>query len=135
MKGVAIGWRLGAGYKSSGIHVQGIYESINSNDNDVLDRDAYGANVAMKFGEKNTIGVQYLVAKDYKNSSNTGFDMVSVGWTRKLDKRTSMYAMYSQTNNDDNADYQGVDGGHGDEVKTDRGGKPSAFSVGLVFKF
>ncbi len=131
----AKGWRLGAGYKIAGVHVQGIYESITSDDNNVFERDAYGANVAVKLGEKNTLGVQYLVAKDYKNSSDTGADMVSVGWNRKLDKRTSLYAMYSQTNNDSNADYQGVDGGHGDEVKTDPGGKPSAFSVGLVFKF
>lgn len=43
--------------------------------------------------------------------------------------------MYTQTDNDDNANYQGVDGGHGDEVRTDLGGSPSAFSLGLVFKF
>lgn len=131
----AKGVRVGAGATFGGVKVQGIWESIQSDDNPVFERDAYGANVSVKVGDKNKVGVQYLVADDYKNSNNTGAEMISVGWSRKLDKRTSVYAMYSQTDNDANANYQGVDGGHGDEVKTDLGGSPSAFSLGLVFKF
>lgn len=131
----AQGWRLGAGYAFGVVKVQGIYESITSSDNDVFERDAYGGNVSFKLSDRDSLGAQYLVAEDYANSSNTGAEMISAGWTHKLDKRTSVYAMYTQTSNDANADYQGVDGGHGDEVKTDPGGSPRAFSLGLVFKF
>ena len=131
----AQGLRVGAGGEFGPLMVQAIYESTESDDNDVFERDAYGANATFKVSKKDKIGLQWLRAEEYANSSDTGADMVSVGWTRKLDKRTSMYAVYTQTDNESNARYQGVDGGHGDEVRTDLGGTPSAFSLGLVFKF
>ncbi len=131
----AKGVRVGAGFGFGTMKVQAIYESTSSSDSDVLERDAYGANFSMKVGSASTLGLQYLAAGDYKNSSNTGADMMSVGYFTKLDKQTQVYAMYSRTSNDANADYQGIDGGHGDELKTDLGGSPSAFSVGMSFKF
>lgn len=82
----AQGWRVGAGYKIGIVQVQGIYESITSDDNDVFERDAYGGNVSFKLGKKDKVGIQYLVADDYKNSSNTGAEMLSAGWFHKLDK-------------------------------------------------
>ncbi|MCW8829128.1 MAG: hypothetical protein OQK94_08740 [Gammaproteobacteria bacterium] len=39
------------------------------------------------------------------------------------------------TDNDDNAEYQGIDGGHGDELETELGGTPSSLSVGAIYKF
>lgn len=131
----AQGVRVGAAAEFGAMKLQGIYESTKSDDNDVFERDAYGANLTFKVSSKDKLGVQWLRADDYANSSDTGADMISAGWTRKLDKRTSMYAVYTQTDNGSNARYQGVDGGHGDEIKTDLGGNPSAFSLGLVFKF
>lgn len=130
------GIRVGAGFGfGGGMKVQAIYETTSSDDNPVLERDVYGANFAMPVGSAGTLGLQYLAAGDYKNSSNTGATMASIGYFRKLDRQTQVYAMYSQTSNDDGADFQGIDGGHGDEVKTDLGGSPSAFSLGLVYKF
>ena len=52
-----------------------------------------------------------------------------------MDKATQVYAAFTMTDNDSNAEYQGIDGGHGDELTTDPGGSPMAISVGAVYKF
>ena len=76
-----------------------------------------------------------MVADDYKNVSNSGANQLAVGVFNKLDKVTQVYAVYTSTDNDSNAQYQGIDGGHGDELETVAGGNPSALSVGIVYKF
>ena len=53
----------------------------------------------------------------------------------KLDKQTDVYAAFGVTDNDNNARYNGVDGGHGDKVPTVLGGTPSAISAGFQFYF
>lgn len=99
-----------------------------------LERDVYGFNASHKMGN-NTIKLQYIVADDYKGISNSGASHLALGAFKKLDKHTQIYLAYAATDNDANAQYQGVDGGHGDEVKTDLGGSPNALSAGMVFKF
>jgi hypothetical protein len=39
------------------------------------------------------------------------------------------------TDNDDNAQYAAVSGGHGDVVGTSPGGTPNSFSAGFSFAF
>ena len=53
----------------------------------------------------------------------------------KLDKKAQVYLAYGATDNDANAQFQAVDGGHGDEVKTVNGGNPSALTLGMIYKF
>jgi predicted porin len=126
--------RLAASYKMDQLKFGAIYESTDSDD-DVFNRDAYGLNIAYNISKQTDVRGQYMVADDYKNVSNSGANQLAVGVFNKLDKVTQVYAVYTSTDNDSNAQYQGIDGGHGDELETVAGGNPSALSVGIVYKF
>jgi hypothetical protein len=128
------GYRIMLGYKAGFGKVGFIYEDISSNDA-ALDRSVYGLNGIFKLDGGMDIRGQVLVADDSSAGADTGATRFSLGLFKKFDKKTQMYAAYAQTDNDANAKYQGVDGGHGDEVKTENGGTPSAFSVGIIYKF
>jgi len=128
------GYRVMLGYKAGFGKVGFIYEDITSK-NDALDRSVYGVNGIFKIGNGMDIRGQVLVADDSKVGPDTGATRVSVGLFKKYDKQTQLYAAYAQTDNDPNAKYQGIDGGHGDELKTVNGGTPTSFSVGMVYKF
>jgi hypothetical protein len=135
LKGSATdGYRVMAGYKAGFGQVGVIYEDISSKDTS-LDRSVYGLNGKYKLAKGLDLRGQVLVADDSAAGAETGATRVSLGIFKKYDKQTQLYAAYGQTDNDANAKYQGVDGGHGDEVKTENGGTPSAFSVGIIYKF
>ena len=126
--------RLAASYKMDQLKFGAIYESTDSDD-DVFNRDAYGLECAYSISNQTDVPGQYIVAVEYKNVSNSGANQLAVGVFNKLDKVTQVYAVYTSTDNDSNAQYQGIDGGHGDELETVAGGNPSALSVGIVYKF
>lgn len=128
--------RIAAHYKVMGALQLGlIYESINSDTVDEWKRDIVGFNALYKLSNTNDIRIQYLVADDADNSPDTGATKASIGFYHKLDKKAKVYIAYGATTNESNAAYQGVDGGHGDEIKTANGGNPSSVSVGLIYKF
>jgi len=129
------GFRVMGGYKFGFGKVGVIYESISSSDHEEIDRKAYGVNGVFKMGSGLDLRAQVLVADDNAADDDSGATRTSLGVFKKLDKQTQVYAAYGATDNDANAKYQGVDGGHGDEVKTEEGANPSAFSLGLVYKF
>ena len=126
--------RIAASYKMNAVKFGAIYESTDSDD-DVFNRDAYGLNVSYKLNKQTDVRAQYMVADDYKNVDDSGATQLAIGVFNKLDKATQIYAVYTSTDNEDNAQYQGIDGGHGDELETGLGGNPSALSVGIVYKF
>jgi len=135
LKGFATdGYRIMLGYHAGFGKVGFIYEDISSNDVN-LDRSVYGLNGIYKLGKGLDLRGQVLIADDSSAGADTGATRFSLGMFKKYDKQTSMYVAYGMTDNDANAKYQGVDGGHGDEVKTENGGRPSAFSVGMIYKF
>jgi predicted porin len=129
------GWRAAGTYDFGMFKAGLIYESLDSDDSPQFDRDAWGINGSFKIAKHTMIKAQYIVADDYGDVDDSGANMASIGLFNKLDKQTTVYVAYTRTDNDDNAKFQGVDGGHGDEVKTDLGKQPNAFSAGLVFKF
>jgi len=126
--------RLAATYKMNNMKFGVIYESTDSDDN-VYNRDAYGLNALVKLSKATDVRLQYMVADDYKGLADSGATQIALGIFNKLDKVTQIYAAYTNTDNDANVEYQGIDGGHGDELATDLGGNPSALSVGIVYKF
>jgi len=135
LKGSATdGYRIMGGYKASFGKIGLIYEDISSNDT-TLDRSAFGINGVVKLGSGLDLRGQILIADDSAAGANTGATMTTLGLYKKLDKKTKLYAVYTQMDNDSNAAYQGVDGGHGVEVKTDSGATPTAFSLGMIYKF
>ncbi|RMG49739.1 MAG: porin [Gammaproteobacteria bacterium] len=133
--GETTGYRLAARWKASAYSVGAIYEDISTDGtaND-LDRSAWGLNGSFRVG-KVDLRAEYLVADDYEGVSDSGATAASIGAFGKFSKPVGWYVVYTQTANDDNAKYQGVDGGHGDEVKTDLGRTPTSFSAGIIVKF
>ena len=79
--------------------------------------------------------MQYLVADNAANTTDTGGSNISAGTRHELNDKTRIYLAYTATRNDANAKFPAVDGGHGDEVKTVLDGNPDSFSLGIVFKF
>jgi len=131
--------RIGAKYKFGSAQVGAFYESIDTDSNLAAEndwnREATGLNVKFKINKATDIRAQYLVADDADNTTDTGASKLSLGVFHKLDKKAQVYVAYGATDNDANAKFQAVDGGHGDEVKTKNGGNPSAISLGLIYKF
>ncbi|KAB7623173.1 porin [Alkalilimnicola sp. S0819] len=133
------GYRLGAGYDFGRVRVGALYEDYDAGDAGestyTLNRAAYGAHVALKLTGKATLKAQWLHAEDYGNVDDSSADMYAVGGEYKIHPSTTVYAVYTQTRNGEAARYQGVDGGHGDELKTTLGGDPRAIALGLIWIF
>jgi len=125
-----------AGLFKLGTHQLGaIYENIDSDNVNQWKRSAYGVNWKWKFAGRTDFRAQYLVVDSAESLTNTGASRIALGLFHKLDKKAQAYLAYGATDNETNAKFQGVDGGHGDEVKTATGGKPSSISAGLIYKF
>ncbi len=127
--------RVGAKYKFGMAQIGVFYETIDSANKAQWNRDATGLNAKFKISKTTDIRAQYLVVDDADGTTDTGATKVSFGIFHKLDKKAQVYIAYGSTDNDANAKFQAVDGGHGDEVKTVNGGNPSAISLGLIYKF
>lgn len=128
-------YRLAAKWKIASHQIGAIYENIDPNVVNEFSRAAYGVNYKWKFTKNWDMRLQYLVADDAENAADTGGSKIGAGVYHKLNKQTKLYVAYGATANDDNAKFQAVDGGHGDEVKTVNGGSPNSLSLGLEFKF
>ena len=132
-------YRVAASYAAGAHSVGVIFENIDSDGTTAnalaFKRSASGVNWKWKFSDKADFRAQYLVASSADNSTDTGANKLGLGVFYSLDKKAKVYFAYGKTSNDANAQFQAVDGGHGDEVKTVNGGAPSAMSVGMEFKF
>lgn len=126
--------RVAMSYKLASAKVGFIYETIDSDTDTQWTRDALGINLLMGMGKGN-FRAQFLLVDSAEGTSDTGARNISLGYFHNLDKTKHIYLAYSATNNGSNASFQGVDGGHGDEVKTEAGGSPNSISAGLVFSF
>lgn len=127
--------RVAAVYGLGDHQLGAIYEEIDSDTVNEWKRSAYGVNWKWKFIDRTDLRAQYIVVDDADNSPDTGATKVALGVFHRLDKKAEVYAAYGATDNDANAKFQAVDGGHGDEVKTTEGGSPSSVSLGMVYKF
>lgn len=128
-------FRVAAVYGLGDHRLGAIYENIDSDTADEWKRNAFGVNWKWQFTEYTDVRAQYIMVDDADNSPSTAAGKMGLGVFHKLDKKAEVYVAYAMTDNDDNAQFQGVDGGHGDEVKTVNGGSPSALSLGMVYKF
>jgi predicted porin len=128
-------YRLAAVWTISNHRIGAIYEDIDPDVANEFSRAAYGVNWRWQFIKDWDLRIQYLVADNAENTSETGGSNISAGANYKLNKKTNLYLAYTASSNDENARFPAVDGGHGDEVKTVNGGSPSSLSVGMVFNF
>lgn len=127
--------RISVGYKFGFGQVGAIWENIDSDTVAQWKRDVIGVNALFKVAKGTDIRLQYLEADDAEGTTDTGASKIGVGVFHKLDKSMKVYAAYASTDNDANADFKAVDGGHGDEVGGPTGGSPSSVSVGFEYKF
>ncbi|VAW97920.1 hypothetical protein MNBD_GAMMA19-428 [hydrothermal vent metagenome] len=128
-------WRAAAIYQLSTHQLGVIYEDIDSDTVNEWKRSAYGINWKWAFSGRTNIRAQYITVEDAENTEDTSASKIAVGVFHTLDKKAQVYLAYAATDNDANAKFQAVDGGHGDEVKTVAGGNPNSISAGLIYKF
>ncbi len=127
--------RISVAYKFGFGSIGAIWENIDSDTVTQWKRDVIGVNAKFKIGKAGDIRLQYLEADDAEGTTATGANKIGIGYFHKMDKKLQLYAAYGATDNDANADFKAVDGGHGDEVGGPVGGNPSSVSVGMIYKF
>ena len=127
--------RVSVGYKFDFGTIGAIWENIDSDTVAEWKRDVIGVNAKIKVAKDTDIRLQYLEADDAEGTTDTGANKIALGVFHKMDKQLQVYAAYGATDNDANADFKAVDGGHGDEVGGPTGGNPSSISVGMIYKF
>jgi predicted porin len=111
-----------------------LYESVD--DPDAGSRDGVGAWVAFKFGGPWTFKGAYYGVDEYDNAPDTDAAVYSIGADYKMDSATKVYVMASTLDQGNDADYRMGRRGHGDRYRAlQPGGDPSAFSVGVIYKF
>jgi len=127
--------RVSVAYKFGFGTIGAIWENIDSDSVAQWKRDVIGVNAKIKVGKAGDIRLQYLEADDAEGTTDTGANKIAIGYFHKMDKKLQLYAAYGATDNDANAEFKAVDGGHGDEVGGPVGGNPSSLSVGMIYKF
>jgi len=134
------GTKLGLGYKFGATKVGFVHERLND-DNPVTananagTRNAYLLNVAHTMGA-NVIKASYGKASDGATAADTSAKNWTIGVDHNLSKRTSVYALYTKTDNAAGATY-GVGGaGAGGLYNAAAVGEdPRAFSLGMKHSF
>ena len=97
------------------------------------DRETYSVGSRYKINDIHSIKAQYTVTKG--TGANSDASMLGIGYDYQLNKETSLYFAYAQTNNDAATSFQVNGKGHGDAVTPGAGKDPDAISFGLVYKF
>lgn len=129
-------WKIAGSYTFGGATtVTGMYENL---DLGAGDRNAFYLGLAHKMGN-NTFKAAYAQADD-TDAGNDGADYWAVGIDHSLSKRTTVYALYAQVDNDDAGTYSLVSAPHTSNFTTPGtsmgpGGDIDAFSVGIKHNF
>ncbi len=132
-------WKLGFGYtfNHDNTKVNFVYEDLSQDGSTatVIEREAWYLALTHKIAS-NTFKIAYARAGDNDIGGNTGADWFVVGLDHALSKRTTVYALYSGTNNDSGARYGlGTGGSNGAVVNAANGRDLSTFSIGVNHRF
>ena len=142
-------WKIGGSYTFGNFQFGAMWESISSGaigwlGFEPISHDNWMLNGSYTMGN-NVFKVQYLNAGGFDGDSigvlgNSGADMWALGIDHNFSKRTKVYALYAQMNNDGGA-LNGLNGyGLGTGVNffvtpTEGGGNVDGFGVGIQHKF
>lgn len=133
------GTKLGLGWDfKQGTKIGMVYERLSDSRSDQAgSRNAYVLNVAHTMGN-NVIKAQYGKANDGDSAVDTSAKNWAIGVDHNLSKRTSIYALYTKTDNAEGARY-GVGGtkttGMYQPATTGLGEDPRAVSLGVKHSF
>lgn len=130
------GWRLNAGYDFGALRIIALLQE-NRDDGFTKghDRRAWGIGGAWKTGDT-TFKAQYYESRPYDDAPQTGGDLIAIGADHRLSKRTTVYAVYGRTENDDNAGFVPYKEGRNARPPIAENGKTaSGFGIGIVHNF
>jgi predicted porin len=114
--------RFVATYKFSGIQIGALAQSgVEGPDTAAAKEDWIGASLGVKVGSNGKIKAQYIMVEDSRPQPLES-TQVSVGYDHKLDKKTKIYAMYTNLDEDDTS-------GTTDDLEK------SFLGVGFIYKF
>lgn len=142
--GDALLWRMAGRYRTERLTLTGVFEStryaIDRARNSDLNRKAMAFQMAYRLPRDSWFGgwrllTSVMAVTDYKGLDNSGATKVALGLDTQLNRNAKWYWLGTQTRNDDNASFQGVDGTHGDELGTLNGNHPYALSTGMEISF
>ena len=128
--------KAGVGLTFGGTKINAVYEKITDDKpNSDKTRPAIYLGVSQTFG-KETIKLAYAKAGDGEDpATKTGAHEIVAGIDHKFSKRTTVYALYAKTTNDDNATYGLGQSGAGGAYTPAAGLDPSVFSIGINHSF
>ena len=130
-------WRAGVGYTFGNTKLGLAYENNDAENAAGVttnDGDAWYASVAHKMGNI-TLNGAYTKRSDYLSTQNNGADQMTVGVDYNLSKRTMVYALYTQVDNDGTGNNNIGQSSGIATVSTVAGGDASGFSLGMSHKF
>lgn len=129
-------WKAALGYSVDQFAINGIYEKINDK---FLNNDATSWHLSGKFNltTADAIKASYTDLNNHiSGASNSGAKQYTIGYDHKMSVRTTMYALWSKLDNDQNAAYQMGWNSSGTSISNAAFGKsPNAFSVGVKHSF
>jgi predicted porin len=141
-------FRLGFGYTQEGVYTVGFVAEQTSDDLGVGGKDLYGHNAYYVSGKLNigSAGAIKAAVTDAGNigggnTANTGAKQYSLGYDHSLNKRTTLYALYTKLNNESAAGYSfSIYNGTaasigGPSTIAGTGASPSALAVGVLVTF
>jgi predicted porin len=130
-------WKGGVGYAFGNSKINFVYEAIESDEKkSIKSRDAFWGAFSHKFGA-NEVKLAYGKADDSDaDNAKDGADNWSIGIDHNVSKRTKVYAIYTNMDNDEGAGYDLYSGQNKGNYDPRQGGDDiSAFSLGVIHKF
>lgn len=135
-------WKIGASYKVDQFALNAVYEEIEDSLGNAaggMGHDAYYVSGVFNATANDAIKLAYGKAEKTQDDSlaNSGAKQWSIGVDHSLSKRTTVYAMYTQLDNESAASYSlsAATVATGVTAPVGAGADPSAFSFGLKHSF
>ncbi|MDO8369276.1 MAG: porin [Candidatus Nitrotoga sp.] len=129
-------WKIGGGYSVDVFAINGVYEKISNRNGSGSSRGWYLS------GKYNVTSADALklaytdIDHEVGGASNTGAKQYSVGYDHKMSNRTTLYALYTKLDNDNNGNYfLGFNSASTSVSNQGIGQSPSAFSAGMKHSF
>jgi predicted porin len=129
-------WKIGGGYSVDAFALNGVYERI-SNRNGSGDASAWYLSGKYNLTSADALKLAYTDVNNHVNeAANSGAKQYSVGYDHKMSNRTTLYALYTKLDNDNNGNYLlGWNSASTSVSNTGIGQSPSAFSAGMKHSF
>lgn len=117
-------------YFSFGAGLQSEFNVEGQTDND---RDSFFIGSTVSLTNKAKFKVQF--SKSLGSGIDRDATLFALGYDYQLNSNTLLYVAYANMANDYNTNFSVNGAGHGEKLELELGERPSAFSLGMVYKF